>query len=162
VLLLEITLVDRHLSHTTDFITFTTPQIYIGISGTPVIDLTILPLGGTSYARFIKNENLLRVWEERSTNGLFGTWTRVGSSTSYLTNLVTEGPLTFQDNTVANRVYTFLDEYGGDSTAKVGFRFSLYLQPLPIILYRVTSLSSPTISAGVHGLKRLQPASRRM
>ncbi|KAF8069970.1 family 43 glycoside hydrolase [Lyophyllum atratum] len=105
-------------SHTTDFITFTTPQIYITISGTPVIDLTILPLGGTSYARFIKNENVLRVWEERSTNGLFGTWTRVGSSTSYLTNLVTEGPLTFQDNTVANRVYTFLDEYGGDSTAK--------------------------------------------
>lgn len=106
-------------SYTTDFVTFTTAQPYIALAGTPVIDLTILPLGGNSYARFIKNETVLRVWEERSTTGLFGTWTRVGGSSAYITSLVSEGPLTFQDNQVAGLVHTFLDEYGGDSTAKV-------------------------------------------
>lgn len=112
-------------SYTTDFVTFTTAQPYIAISGVPVIDLTFLPLGGTSYARFIKNENALRVWEERSTTGLFGTWTRVGSSTTWISNVVSEGPLTFQNNQVAGLVHTFVDEYGGDSTAFVSQPFVL-------------------------------------
>jgi hypothetical protein len=108
-------------AHTTDFVTFTTAQPYIALSNTPVIDLTILPLGGSTYVRFIKDESLLRVWEERSTTGLFGTWTRVGSSSTYITNLVSEGPLTFQDNLVAGLVHTFVDEYGSDSNAKACF-----------------------------------------
>lgn len=106
-------------AYTTDFVTFTAAQPYIALSGTPVIDLDILPLGGNSYARFIKNETVLRVWEERSTTGLFGTWTRVGGSSAYITNLVSEGPLSFQDNSVSGLVHVFVDEYGSDSNANV-------------------------------------------
>ncbi|KAF8909914.1 hypothetical protein CPB85DRAFT_712218 [Mucidula mucida] len=88
-------------AYTTDFQTFTTAQPYIAVSGTPVIDLTFLPMDttGQSYARFIKNETTLTVWEERSTAGLFGTWKRVGSQ-NYITNVVSEGPLVFWDNQV--------------------------------------------------------------
>lgn len=94
-----------------------------------MIDLTILPLGTTGeYSRFIKNETALRVWEEHTTGGLFGTWTRVGGSTAYVVGVVDEGPLAFLDNTVANRVHLFVDEYGGDSTANVS---DYYVQPLP-------------------------------
>ncbi len=99
-------------AYTTDFQTFTTAQPYIAVSGTPVIDLTFLPMDttGQSYARFIKNETTLTVWEERSTAGLFGTWKRVGSQ-NYITNVVSEGPLVFWDNQVEDRAYLFLDEY---------------------------------------------------
>ncbi|KAK1228487.1 hypothetical protein PQX77_008466 [Marasmius sp. AFHP31] len=62
-------------AHTNDFRTFTTPQVYIG--GIPVIDLTILPLGGNRFARFYKDETVSRIVEEISNNGLLGTWLRV-------------------------------------------------------------------------------------
>ncbi|KIY71098.1 glycoside hydrolase family 43 protein [Cylindrobasidium torrendii FP15055 ss-10] len=98
-------------AHTTDFSTFTDAQIYLSLD-IPIIDLTFLPYDtvGNSYARFIKNENNLEVWEERSDNGLFGTWTRVGS-TEYIDDVVSEGPLVFWDNQVEDRAYLFLDQY---------------------------------------------------
>jgi hypothetical protein len=102
-------------SHTADFVTFTTPAKYIAGS-IPVIDLTFLFVSGTTYIRFVKDENRLRVYQERSTNGLFGTWSKIGGDVA---STVTEGPLTFWDNAVANRAYVFLDEYGGDTTSKV-------------------------------------------
>ncbi len=46
---------------------------YIVVPGTPIIDLTILPLSDGEYIRFIKNETVLRIWSERSSGGLFGT-----------------------------------------------------------------------------------------
>ncbi|EEB87815.1 hypothetical protein MPER_14680, partial [Moniliophthora perniciosa FA553] len=58
---------------------------------------------------FIKNESLLRVWQERSDNGLSGTWRRVGSG--YLVDEVTEGPLVFEDNMKEGLVHVFLDAY---------------------------------------------------
>ncbi|KAL0067438.1 hypothetical protein AAF712_005425 [Marasmius tenuissimus] len=95
-------------AYTNDFRTFTTPQVYIGGS-IPVIDLTILPLGGNKFARFYKDETVSRIPEEISNNGLFGTWTRVGSG--YITNTGTEGPLVFQDNQNSNTVHLFVDDY---------------------------------------------------
>ncbi|KAK1228484.1 hypothetical protein PQX77_008463 [Marasmius sp. AFHP31] len=95
-------------AYTNDFRTFTTAQIYIN-ANVPVIDLTILPLGGSSYARFIKDENVNKIYQENSNNGLFGTWTRIGSG--YVTNTVTEGPLVFQDNQTPSTIRLFLDAY---------------------------------------------------
>ncbi|KAH8831833.1 glycoside hydrolase family 43 protein [Flagelloscypha sp. PMI_526] len=95
-------------AHTTDFKTFTPAQPYIALSGRPVIDLDILSLGGNSYARFIKDENQLRVWEERSTTGLWGTWSQVGG---WMVDEVSEGPLSFKDNVTPGLVHSFLDLY---------------------------------------------------
>lgn len=108
-------------AYTNDFKVFTTAKPYIALSGTPIIDLDILPLGGSSYARFIKNETALRVWEERSDTGLHGTWTKAGSG--YLTNYVSEGPLSFLDNQVAGLVHVFVDQYGSDSGSAVCWLF---------------------------------------
>lgn len=102
-------------SHTTDFVTFTTPAKYIAGS-IPVIDLTFLFVSGSTYVRFVKDENRLRIYQERSTTGLFGTWSKIGGDVA---STVTEGPLTFWDNAVANRAYVFADEYGSDTTSKV-------------------------------------------
>ncbi|SJL18038.1 related to putative arabinase [Armillaria ostoyae] len=105
---------DRIVSaYTSDFRTFTEATDYIVIPGTPIIDLTILPLSDGEYIRFIKNETDLRVWSERSSGGLFGTWTKIGDG--YVNPYVTEGPLAFHDNEVEGRIHLWLDEYGGDT-----------------------------------------------
>lgn len=105
--------------------TFTKAAPYVAIDGTPVIDLTFLSMdsAGRSYARFIKDENVLRVWEERSDTGLFGNWTRVGSK-AYIDNVVSEGPLVFWDNEVEGRAYLFLDQY---TTARVSVAFRMLI-----------------------------------
>jgi len=100
-------------AHTTDFRTFTPAQPYIALSNRPIIDLNILPLGGSTFVRFIKDENALRIWMERSTTGLWGTWTQVGS---WLVDRVSEGPLSFEDNVTPGLVHVFLDVY---TTAQV-------------------------------------------
>ncbi|KAK0492664.1 glycoside hydrolase family 43 protein [Armillaria luteobubalina] len=105
---------DRIVSaYTSDFRTFTEATDYIVIPGTPIIDLTILPLSDGEYIRFIKNETALRVWSERSSGGLFGTWTKIGDG--YVNPYVTEGPLAFHDNEVEDRIHLWLDKYGGDT-----------------------------------------------
>ncbi|KAK0435579.1 putative arabinosidase [Desarmillaria tabescens] len=105
---------DRIVSaYTSDFRTFTEAMDYIVIPGTPIIDLTILPLSDGEYIRFIKNETVLRVWAEHSNGGLFGTWTKIGDG--YVNPYVTEGPLAFHDNEVEGRIHLWLDEYGTDT-----------------------------------------------
>lgn len=98
-------------AYTSDFKTFTAPQVYISKSTFGVIDLTILPLDttGKSFARFWKDENALNVVEERSDTGLFGTWTHVGPS--YVTTTISEGPLVFWDNQQSGVAHLFLDQY---------------------------------------------------
>ncbi|KAI0310966.1 arabinosidase [Amylostereum chailletii] len=102
-------------AYTSDFKTFTKEQVYFASSSAPLIDMTLLPLGGSSYARFWKDESLLRVAEERSTNGIFGPWSRVPNANTWVADVVEEGPLAFLDNAVAGKVHLFLDEY---TTAK--------------------------------------------
>lgn len=99
---------------TTDFKTFSTPETYLGIAGTNVIDQEFQKIGSetNSFTRFIKNETNLLVYQEVSTNGIFGTWTRVGGAEGYVTDQVREGPASFSDNLDSTKYHLWLDNYG--------------------------------------------------
>jgi hypothetical protein len=53
---------------------------------------------------------------EYSTSGLFGTWTRAGGSSGIITSGV-EGPASYWDNQVSDKVHVLLDFYGGNGYA---------------------------------------------
>ncbi|KAI9737022.1 MAG: hypothetical protein M1834_000611 [Cirrosporium novae-zelandiae] len=103
-------------AYTSDFKTFTDPQTYIDYSPASVIDLTILSLGSSSYARFLKNETATNVFTEISTDGLFGTWTRPGGSSAIIQKNV-EGPAAYWDNEVDGKARLLLDFFGGSGYA---------------------------------------------
>ncbi|KAK9799098.1 putative Family 43 glycoside hydrolase [Seiridium cardinale] len=95
---------------TQDFETFSAPADYVALSDTPLIDQEFQYLGTAgSYARFLKNETTLQVYEELSTDGLFGTWTRVSGYVT--TDSPREGPASFQDNTTPDLYHLWLDNY---------------------------------------------------
>lgn len=95
---------------TTDFVTFSAPADYVALDDTPLIDQEFQYLGTSgSYARFLKNETTLQVYEETTTGGLFGTWTRVAG---YVTTASPrEGPLSFEDNSTPGLYHLWLDNY---------------------------------------------------
>lgn len=95
---------------TKDFSTFSTPKDYVAPPGTPVIDQEFQYLGEPGhFARFIKNETTLQVYQENTTGGLFGSWTRVPG---YITSgSPWEGTATYADNTVAGKYHLLLDNY---------------------------------------------------
>ncbi|KAH6661244.1 family 43 glycoside hydrolase [Truncatella angustata] len=95
---------------TKDFVTFSPPADYVALKDTPLIDQEFQYLGTKgSYARFLKNETTLQVYEETTTGGLFGTWTRVSG---YVTNdNPREGPASFADNTTPGLYHLWLDNY---------------------------------------------------
>lgn len=96
-------------STTKDFVTFSTPADYLAPEGIPVIDQEFQSLGTPgAYSRFIKDENLLHVYQETTTDGLFGDWTRVPG---YIVEEVTEGPAAFRDIENPDRYYLLLDNY---------------------------------------------------
>ncbi|KAK5654916.1 hypothetical protein OQA88_6672 [Cercophora sp. LCS_1] len=99
----------RHAT-TKDFITFSAPTDYLAPSGVSIIDQEFLPLEQPGhYARFYKDETAgSRVVIEISTDGLFGTWKRVGNVRSEGRR---EGAAAFADNVVPGRYYVFLDDY---------------------------------------------------
>lgn len=99
---------------TTDFKTFTTPETYLHTPGYPVIDQEFQKIDGedNSFARFIKNESNARVYQEISTDGIFGTWTRVGGTEGYVTDQGREGPASFRDNQDSSKYHLWLDNYG--------------------------------------------------
>ncbi|KAK2736586.1 hypothetical protein FQN55_001600 [Onygenales sp. PD_40] len=103
-------------AHTSDFTTFTEPQDYVDYSPTNIIDLTFLPNGGNTYARFIKDEDLKTVFSEFSSDGLFGTWERQGGADAVIEQGV-EGPTAYWDNGVGGKAHLLLDFYGGDGYA---------------------------------------------
>ncbi|KAF9883377.1 hypothetical protein FE257_003544 [Aspergillus nanangensis] len=95
---------------TTDFATFSPPADYVARDGEPVIDQDFQYLGSPgAYARFIKDENVLQVYEETTTDGLLGEWTRlpgyIASDTQY------EGAAAFADINTPGRYYVLLDNY---------------------------------------------------
>ncbi|KAF2179814.1 glycoside hydrolase family 43 protein [Zopfia rhizophila CBS 207.26] len=100
-------------AYTKDFKTFSAPQDYINKSPTNIIDLDFLPLGGKTYARFMKDETAKTVFTEISTTGLFGTWTRPGGSNAIIQSGV-EGPAAYLDNQQAGKAHLLLDFYGSD------------------------------------------------
>lgn len=75
-----------------------------------MIDQEFQYLGTSShYARFIKNETVNQVYQEMTTGGLFGSWTRVPGYV--VSGSPWEGPASFADNAAAGRYYLLLDNY---------------------------------------------------
>lgn len=63
---------------TTDFVTFSPPEDYHALLDTPLIDQEFQNLGdANSWVRFLKNETVNQVYQEITSDGLFGTWNRV-------------------------------------------------------------------------------------
>ncbi|KAK0492662.1 hypothetical protein EDD18DRAFT_1357493 [Armillaria luteobubalina] len=75
---------------------FTEVTDYIIIPGTPIVDLTILPLPNGEYIWFIKNETALRIWSKRSS----------GRALRHLEK---------DRRWVEGRIHLWLDEYSGDT-----------------------------------------------
>ncbi|KAI0183739.1 family 43 glycoside hydrolase [Xylaria flabelliformis] len=94
---------------TRDFTTFSMPQDYIALSDTPLIDQEFLRTGTNSFTRFLKNETVNQVYQENTTGGLFGTWTRVPGYLRPESPL--EGPAAFADNTTPGLYHIWLDNY---------------------------------------------------
>ncbi|KAF1957039.1 endo-1,4-beta-xylanase-like protein, partial [Byssothecium circinans] len=95
---------------TKDFTTFSSAKDYAAPSGTPVIDQEFQYLGTPGhYARFIKNETVNQVYQEMTTGGIFGSWSRIPG---YVTSgSPWEGATSFADNSVAGKYYLLLDNY---------------------------------------------------
>ncbi|KAI1498992.1 family 43 glycoside hydrolase [Biscogniauxia marginata] len=96
---------------TTDFITFSVPDDYVELSDTPLIDQEFQYLGEPgAFARFLKNETVNQVYEEVTTGGLFGTWTR--ASAGYVSDQSPlEGPASFADNVTPGLYHLLMDDY---------------------------------------------------
>ncbi|GAP88737.1 putative glycoside hydrolase family 43 [Rosellinia necatrix] len=94
---------------TRDFATFSAPQDYLALPDTPLIDQEFLRTGTNSFTRFLKNETVNQVYQESTTGGLFGTWTRVPGYLRPESPL--EGPAAFADNTTPGLYYVWLDNY---------------------------------------------------
>ncbi|KAL7621600.1 hypothetical protein AAE478_008925 [Parahypoxylon ruwenzoriense] len=95
---------------TKDFATFSAPKDYLASSGMPLIDQEFQYLGTPgAFARFLKDENVGRVYQEITSDGLFGTWTRLDG---YVHNDgQREGAASFADNETPGLYHLFLDDY---------------------------------------------------
>ena len=97
-------------STTKDFSSFAPAQDYISLADTPVIDQDFQYLGQPGhFARYIKNETVAKIWQETTTDGLFGTWTRNGDYVS--SDSPVEGPASYQDNLDPDLYHLLLDDY---------------------------------------------------
>lgn len=94
---------------TKDFTTFTPAKDYIK-SDIPLIDQEFQYLGKQGhYTRFLKNEEINQVYQETTTEGLFGDWKRIPG---YVVNETPrEGPASFADNVVPGLYHLLLDDY---------------------------------------------------
>lgn len=77
-----------YYSYTSDFKTFTTPELYIALpNNVGIIDLTMHPTGANNqFVRFFKDESANKCRGQVSNDGIFGTWTDIGSSTEFVDN----------------------------------------------------------------------------
>jgi hypothetical protein len=96
---------------TKDFVSFSAARDYLALSDTPLIDQEFQRTGPgpNSFTRFLKNETVNRVYQESTTGGLFGTWTRVSGYVRPESPL--EGPASFADNTTPGLYHLLLDNY---------------------------------------------------
>ncbi|KAI0417097.1 family 43 glycoside hydrolase [Xylaria grammica] len=94
---------------TRDFATFSAPQDYVAEPDTPLIDQEFLRTGVDSFTRFLKNETVNQVYQENTTGGLFGSWTRVPGYLRPESPL--EGPAAFADNVTPSLYHVWLDDY---------------------------------------------------
>ncbi|KAH7275511.1 hypothetical protein NW759_007343 [Fusarium solani] len=109
---------------TKDFVNFSAPKDYHALPDTPLIDQEFQYLGKPgNYVRFLKNETVNQVYQERTENGLFGTWTRIPGYVRPETPL--EGPASFADLRTSGLYHLLLDDY----TQYVPFQTSNILSP---------------------------------
>lgn len=93
---------------------FSKPADYVALDAEniPLIDQEFLYLGNEGhYARFLKDENVLHVYQETTTGGLFDEWTRTQPEGEYIRTSVYEGPAAFPDVNVEGRYYLLMDNY---------------------------------------------------
>lgn len=99
-----------YFSHTSDFKTFTSPARWEPNNLDTLIDQEIQNIGGKSYIRYLSDtQKVKRVVLDRSDDGLFGTWNRIGVPVDQ----VREGPASYQDINRPQRYYLWEDNYGG-------------------------------------------------
>ncbi|KAN0064512.1 hypothetical protein ACQY0O_002140 [Thecaphora frezii] len=92
---------------TKDFVTLSEPKDYLKLPNTPLIDQEFVKTD-QGWSRFLKDENVNKVFQETSTD-LFGDWKRIPG---YVTDLSPrEGPASFKDNGDPNKIHLWLDDY---------------------------------------------------
>ncbi|PSK46581.1 hypothetical protein B9Z65_5549 [Elsinoe australis] len=103
---------------TDDFVTFSEAKTYFW-PGYPVIDTTFYHAteeGPNVWYRLVKSEVDYKIWQQKSTTGLFGTWTNVGAAPDgeriefareFSNN---EGGLIFKDNVDAGLFHLWIDQ----------------------------------------------------
>lgn len=80
---------------TKDFVTFGEPADYLSLPDTAIIDQEFQYLGTPgAFARFYKDETNGKIVQEMTTDGLFGTWTRLDGYVT--TDNQREGPACFR------------------------------------------------------------------
>lgn len=95
---------------TKDFVTFGEPADYLSLPDTAIIDQEFQYLGTPgAFARFYKDETNGKIVQEMTTDGLFGTWTRLDGYVT--TDNQREGPACFRDNVTPDLYHLFLDDY---------------------------------------------------
>ncbi|KAH7130017.1 family 43 glycoside hydrolase [Dactylonectria estremocensis] len=109
---------------TRDFVTFSSPSDYLALASTPLIDQEFQYLGTPgAFVRFLKNETTNQVYQEKTTEGLFGSWDRIPGYVRNQSPL--EGPASFADNLTPGLYHLLLDDY----TQYVPFQTSNILSP---------------------------------
>ncbi|KAJ3530447.1 hypothetical protein NM208_g9327 [Fusarium decemcellulare] len=97
-------------SFTRDFATFTTPNDYVSLTDTSVIDQEFQYLGTPgNYVRFLKNVTSSQIFAEKTTTGIFGTWDRIPGNAR--DESPREGALAYKDNLQPDKYYLWLDDY---------------------------------------------------
>ncbi|KAJ4362860.1 hypothetical protein N0V95_001234 [Ascochyta clinopodiicola] len=103
---------------TQDFETFSEEQVYFD-PGYPVIDCSLIHApeqGENVWYRWVKSEVDYKIWQQRSSDGIFGTWTNVGDAPDgtrvtfadrYSNN---EGQLCFRDNLDPGLFHLWIDQ----------------------------------------------------
>ncbi|WXC63699.1 hypothetical protein SNK03_009512 [Fusarium graminearum] len=120
----EATLDKIRFATTKDFVKFSAPKDYHAPEGTGLIDQEFQCLGKPGhFVRFLKNETVNQVYQESTTTGLFGTWTRVPGYVRPESPL--EGPGSFADLRIPGLYYLLLDDY----TQYIPFQTSNILSP---------------------------------
>ncbi|KAI5867882.1 glycoside hydrolase family 43 protein [Durotheca rogersii] len=95
---------------TRDFATFSEPKDYLAPPGIPLIDQEFQYLGKPgAFARFFKDETVGRVYQEVTSDGLFGTWTRLEGYVH--SDGQREGAASFADNLTPGLYHLLLDDY---------------------------------------------------
>lgn len=103
---------------TKDFEAFSEEQVYFN-PGYPVIDCSLIHVpeqGENVWYRWVKSEVDYRIWQQRSSDGILGTWTNVGNAPEgtrvtfadrYSNN---EGQLCFRDNQDPGLFHLWIDQ----------------------------------------------------